>query len=75
MMDRHILPSECATCVAMPPDCSVSEMSALERGLLTALWAVLSFVFPTIFPAHAYADDSSVGVILPGLRSDPVGER
>jgi hypothetical protein len=48
-------------------------MRALERGLLTALWAVLSFVFPTIFPTHAYADDSSVGVILPGLRFDPVG--
>lgn len=41
--------------------------------LLPALYAVSFLLIPTLCLPCVYADDASSGVMLPGLRSDPVG--
>ena len=46
-------------------------MSVRARRLLAELVAAAALLFATLHPFCAYADDTSEGAMLPGLRSDP----
>jgi len=48
-------------------------MSTYKSRLFPAQYAIVPLLFATLYTPRAKADDTSVGVVLPGLRSDPAG--